>query len=316
MSVYIAGIDGKLKKVAGNFVPKENPNLDCLRTETVYDMSSSDANKNWGYANGIGTGKVISGKDFSRYDKLIIHATFENTTSGTGILDLSHKLSGTGTYRTKLIFGPASSNHVYYYCFVRVDGDKTEFANGDMGYSSTTETGQLSSSTTFISKIEGVLTSPAMIYTGAELHEGNGISIKDGVISKTEPTKLNTSNIAVVGSRSGNVTTYTNVSIPLSTFQQYTFIMFEVAIYSGTARVGKQTGILKVSELVINTNTENDCDIITFYNPRQASVGYLILRFYDNYFETIASFANPYLTDNKVATASDGIYISNIWGLK
>ena len=187
MSVYIAGIDGKLKKVAGNFVPKENPNLDCLRTETVYDMSSSDANKNWGYVNGIGTGKVISGKDFSRYDKLIIHATFENTTSGTGILDLSHKLSGTGTYRTKLIFGPASTNHVYYYCFVRVDGNKTEFANGDMGYSSASETGQLSSTSTFISKIEGVLKTPAMIYTGSELHEGNGISIDNGVISSNIP---------------------------------------------------------------------------------------------------------------------------------
>lgn len=145
---------------------------------------------------------------------------------------------------------------------------------------------------------------------------GDGIKIENGVISKTEPTKLNTSNIAVVGSRSGNVTTYTNVSIPLSTLQEYTFIMFEVAVYSGTAQVGKQTGILKVSDLVINSETENDCDIITFYNPRQASIGYLVLRFFDNYFETIASFANPYLTDNKIATASDGVYITNIWGLK
>ena len=178
MALYEVLADGTIVPKAG----KNVGNLDCLRTEVVYDMS--DPNKSWGFATGIGTGKVLSGKDFSKYDKLIIHATFENTTSGTGILDLSHKLSGTGTYRTKLIFGPASSNHVYYFCFVRVSGDKTEFANGEMGYSSASETGQLSSTSTFISKIEGVLKTPAMIYTGKELFAGNGINIDNGVISK------------------------------------------------------------------------------------------------------------------------------------
>ena len=28
-------------------------NISCLRTEVVYDMTSSDASKNWGYPNGI-----------------------------------------------------------------------------------------------------------------------------------------------------------------------------------------------------------------------------------------------------------------------
>ena len=133
-------------------------------------------------------------------------------------------------------------------------------------------------------------------------------------ISKTEPTKLNTSNIAVF--QSDNTNTYTNISIPLATFQKYTFIMFEVATYSGTARVGKETGVLKTSDLVINSTSENDCNTITFYNRRQASVAVLVLRFFDDYFQARTEFANPYLSTNKIATASDGIYITNIWGIK
>lgn len=147
------------------------------------------------------------------------------------------------------------------------------------------------------------------------LEDGTIRKVAGSGISKTEPTKLNTSNIAVIGSSSGNVITYKNVYIPLSIFQQYTFIMFEVTAYAG-ANTGKETGILKVSDLVINTTDQNACNTITFYNARQASVGRLILRFYDNYFETVAVFANPYLSTNKVATASDSIYITNIWGIK
>ena len=41
------------------------------QVETIYDMNSTDANINWGYTGGIGSGTTITGKDFTKYKKLI-----------------------------------------------------------------------------------------------------------------------------------------------------------------------------------------------------------------------------------------------------
>lgn len=177
--------EGKIPELANQLIitDEEDENVSYLRTEVVYDMTSSDSAKNWGYKSGIQGGVVVSGKNFSKYDKLIIHAQFANSVSGTGFLDLSKIIAGTGTYRTKLAFGCETDAEIYT-CFVRVSANKTELANGQMGYiSGTTFADRSGNSNYYIYKIEGVLKEPAMIYTGAELHEGNGINIKDGVIS-------------------------------------------------------------------------------------------------------------------------------------
>lgn len=41
------------------------------QVETIYDMNSTDANINWGYTGGIGNGTTVTGKDFTKYKKLI-----------------------------------------------------------------------------------------------------------------------------------------------------------------------------------------------------------------------------------------------------
>lgn len=41
------------------------------KIETIYDMNSTDANINWGYTGGIGNGATVTGKDFTKYKKLI-----------------------------------------------------------------------------------------------------------------------------------------------------------------------------------------------------------------------------------------------------
>ena len=47
---------------------------DVEHIEVLYDKTSSDANINWGKTSGIYGGNVISGKDFSKYKKLIVYS--------------------------------------------------------------------------------------------------------------------------------------------------------------------------------------------------------------------------------------------------
>lgn len=55
-------------------------NISCLRTEVVYDMTSSDASKNWGYPNGI-QGNVPVTKDLTKYQYLDFVLTIYPTNS-------------------------------------------------------------------------------------------------------------------------------------------------------------------------------------------------------------------------------------------
>ena len=59
---------GKIPDLANQIVMtnSEDSNISCLRTEVVYDMTSSDASKNWGYPNGI-QGNVPVTKDLTKY---------------------------------------------------------------------------------------------------------------------------------------------------------------------------------------------------------------------------------------------------------
>ncbi len=47
---------------------------DVEHIEVLYDKTSSDSNVNWGKTSGIYGGDVISGKDFSKYKKLIVYS--------------------------------------------------------------------------------------------------------------------------------------------------------------------------------------------------------------------------------------------------
>lgn len=185
MGVFITDKDGKLKKVAGNFIPKESPNLGCLRTEVVYDMTSNDASKNWGYASGIRGNVEITEKDFTKYKQLKFYGLRAGIMVFCAEIDISQPVN-----QASSLFGRATS------CFHFVSGD-TSYVAGMTVEINPTLTGfttkftqntsdQAGNTDWVVAKIEGVLHEPAMIYTGAELHEGDGISIKDGVISANE----------------------------------------------------------------------------------------------------------------------------------
>lgn len=62
------------------------------QNETVYDMSSSDSSKNWGYTAGLSNGVVINGKDLSKYKRLRCYWFLFGADSGIFELDLSHYL--------------------------------------------------------------------------------------------------------------------------------------------------------------------------------------------------------------------------------
>ena len=73
---------GKIPDLANQIVMtnSEDTNTSCLRTEVVYDMTSSDASKNWGYTSGIYSNTTVSNKDFSkfwsRYESLLNELKF------------------------------------------------------------------------------------------------------------------------------------------------------------------------------------------------------------------------------------------------
>lgn len=47
-------------------------NSSGVNIETIYDMSSNDSSINWGYTSGIQGGVTVTGKDFSKYKKLVL----------------------------------------------------------------------------------------------------------------------------------------------------------------------------------------------------------------------------------------------------
>lgn len=177
---YITDENGNPISIAGTGA---NPNLDCLRTEVVYDMTSSDVNKNWGYTSGIQGGVTVSGKDFSKYKVLRVYVNYANTITQIGDIDMN--LLVDNTYRVAQRCGTQSiSNANFYFSNSYVNNSKTSFTHDGVGYiSGTTINLRNSNGDYIVYKIEGVLKEPAMIYTGAELYEGSGIKINNGTIS-------------------------------------------------------------------------------------------------------------------------------------
>lgn len=194
--------NGKIPDLANQIVmtDSEDVNNYCLRTEVIYDMTSSDANINWGYASGIKGNEYINGKDFSKYTRLIIHIIFANCITTTGVVDLekitqdSNSSSGYN-YKNRIITGSETSSSDIYFCYVKISSNKTVIANDGMGYyAGTTVNARNNNANYYIYKIEGVLKTPSMIYTGDELIAGNGITINNGTIGITpaQSVALNT----------------------------------------------------------------------------------------------------------------------------
>lgn len=203
---------GKIPDLANQIVMtnSEDSNTSCLRTEVVYDMTSSDASKNWGYPNGIQGGVNISGKDFSRYERLRVYAytdwykqSFEISTEVNSIY---------GKINTQ---SPDSNNHNSTYIKINTtnNGFNISFYSVNIPSGSSTWTLMNGNSNYYIYKIEGVLKTPSMIYTGDELIAGNGISIANGVIS-------NITNIlsSYYNRKPSAITTTSSIDITTGTF--------------------------------------------------------------------------------------------------
>lgn len=178
---------GKIPDLANQIVMtnSEDSNISCLRTEVVYDMTSSDANINWGYTSGITNNTTVTNKDFNKYKKLIVYAEIADSTNGIAEIDLMQK-NGTGSQyngNNLVMFGYETSTANYVFqCGGFVNSDKTSFtAVSKLRFIPTGAT--VTDSAYFVYRIEGVLKTPAMIYTGDELTAGNGINITNNIIS-------------------------------------------------------------------------------------------------------------------------------------
>ena len=173
--------EGKIPDLANQLVmtDDEDSNFSCLKTEIIYDGYSSDAEKNWGYTSGIQGGVTISGKDFSKYSALIIHTDQLNLG-----LTLIYDLNSTSSEQS--VSGLSADNLAVMT--VKCAVTSTSFTVSAIGYwnSSGSFANRNENANYTIRKIEGILKTPAMIYTGAELNEGNGIKIEDGVVRVNE----------------------------------------------------------------------------------------------------------------------------------
>ena len=218
MALYEVLEDGTIVPKAGKTVG----NLDCLRTEVVYDMTSSDSNKNWGYTSGINGGITVSGKDFSKYKYLIItcadnraSGSVNNTWANTATLDLTVTRSAVSGFFTSLITASVSTSNFYkVVASIQVNNAKTSISLTNTALDSSGNGFSAGSTDLSIIKIEGVLKTPAMIYTGKELFAGNGISIDNGVVSSK--------GLEYVGyySADGNV----SVDIDLDKYDYFAFV--------------------------------------------------------------------------------------------
>ena len=185
-------------------------NISCLRTEVVYDMTSSDASKNWGYTSGIRNNVTVTGKDFSKYEKLIAYC-YTNYYTYPVEIDLT-KHTVENFYLSRLCIGKADS--MLYFAGGQTNLEKTSFTARIFRVNNTTNMStEYDEDSFYVYKIEGILKTPSMIYTGDALTAGNGISIANGVIS-------NITNIlsSYYNRKPSAITTTSSIDITTGTF--------------------------------------------------------------------------------------------------
>lgn len=209
--------DGKIPSLANQIImtDEEDANSSCLRTEVIYDRL--DPNKNLNKPDGI-MGNVNVVIDLSKYAYIeVVPEIYNRASLNTGGWSGMYKLDLT----TKK---PSDSWNIAGYSSAYADDAQSSDINKvtwnfSLFYQASSKTfkwliefGGTSynqNSECFISKIYGVLKEPAMIYTGAELFEGNGIKIENGVISSVQTVEA----LLSVSNPSSNTTkTISNIS--------------------------------------------------------------------------------------------------------
>ena len=188
---------GKIPDLANQIVMtnSEDSNISCLRTEVIYDMTSSDASKNWGHTTGLLGGNTYNNSSINlyRYEAFkFVLDIYPNTLSDIGssnmVVEMEHitlidgksKILGNVPYIQN---GAWSDTYFRYEIQIGQNNISCQFY--------WTGAGAQSNNTKYrITKIYGVLKTPSMIYTGDELIAGNGISIENGVI-KVDQNVLN-----------------------------------------------------------------------------------------------------------------------------
>ena len=177
--------NGKVPSLANQLVMTDSKakNVSQVRVELLYDKDISA--KNWGYPDGIPTGTTISNKDFSKYEYLKVYSvrTSDDYGSNITLVPLNKTQDGGGyvgrgvCYLARL----SSVNSLLTTTITTVvNGAKTGFT---VYFTQSYNTNDYYEQAYRVYRVEGVLKEPAMIYTGAELHEGNGIKINNGVVS-------------------------------------------------------------------------------------------------------------------------------------
>lgn len=210
--------DGKIPSLANQIIAtdEEDANFSCLRTEVIYDRL--DPNKNLNKPDGI-MGNVNVVIDLSKYAYIeVVPEIYNRESLNTGGWSGMYKLDLT-TKKPNDSWNVAGYSSAYADDAQSSDINKVAW-NFSLFYQASSKTfkwliefGGTSynqNSECFISKIYGVLKEPAMIYTGAELHEGDGISINNGVVSQTIIPKARYIG-GVGGGRSFTGTSYSTV---------------------------------------------------------------------------------------------------------
>lgn len=186
--------EGKIPELANQIImtDEENVNLSQFRTEPIYDMYSDNDNLNKNRKTGIFSGTWNVFTIDTKYSGIRVYACLANKHT---VFDCDLDLIKNGAVSEVTATGIAknqntSGNNAYmlYGCNITISSNlgftvREIFAYNGIAnaYSSYTS----SDTTYFVYKVEGILKEPSMIYTGDELHEGNGIKIENGVISSS-----------------------------------------------------------------------------------------------------------------------------------
>lgn len=253
---------GKIPSLANQLImtDEEDANLSQLRTEVVYDRSSPDTSKNWTITVGIKGGIVTGHGDFTKYERIKVTAWNYDTTI-TYFIDLINPTPKeiTSGYPYSGCGQVLSPNNITeeHYSFSAVSSDKKEFYHYKAGYiKDTTDYPRQENAQYVVTKIEGYLKEPAMIYTGDELYDSDTVTIKNGVINAGQTystTEQFTGNYWIDGKPIYRKCVITNTPSALDTWTSVLTIS------------SSKVTILRVDGTVKSTTTEQYTSPVTYY---------------------------------------------------